>query len=714
MSILAVGLPLRAVNRYTVFALVGGALVVASPNRGLAANAASDDVTARVVASPPADRRNTHYVSNRAPLAPNPLVPLPLKAIAPRGWLRQQLELQADGFHGHLGEISRFLRKERNSWLDRQGQGDHGWEEVPYWLKGYAHNAYLLGRAGQIAEAQVWIDGALGSQQPDGWFGPRKAKPTVKSTAGEYDLWPNMVMLFALQSYHDYSADPRVLELMRKYFRWELAVPEEKFLPPYWQQQRAADNLWSVYWLYNRTGESWLLELASKIHRHTADWAAGIASPHNVNIAEAFDSPTLYWPQSHDPLHLAAAERNWQTVRAEYGQVPGGMFGADEQYRPGFTGPRQAIETCGIVEEMLSDEQLLQVTGDPAWADRAEDAAYNSFPAALTADFKALRYLTAPNQPLSDAASKAPGLRNSGAMYLMNPNAHRCCQHNFGHGWPYFASSLWFATSDDGLAAVFYHESEVTAKVGVRATQVKVSETTHYPFDETVRLQIAAAADVRFPLYLRVPQWCAAPAVKVNGQTVRMAGRANGANPRGFVVLERLWRNGDRVEVTLPMQLAIRRWAKNQDSISVDRGPLTFSLQIKEDYRRAGGTDQWPAFEIWPGSPWNYGLVLENKDAAGSFRVVSRGWPADNRPFTQGGTPIAIVAKGRRLPQWQLDSHGLVEELQPSPAATAEPVETITLIPMGAARLRISAFPVAVASPGGHEWKRPATPAAKL
>ena len=70
-----------------------------------------------------------------------------------------------------------------------------------------------------------------------------------------------MVMLFALQSYYDYSGDQRVIELMKRYFRWQLEYPEEKFLPPFWQQQRAADNLASVYWLYNRTGEAWLLDL---------------------------------------------------------------------------------------------------------------------------------------------------------------------------------------------------------------------------------------------------------------------------------------------------------------------------------------------------------------------------------------------------------------------------------------------------------------------
>lgn len=653
-------------------------------------------VEARWTRTPPTDRRSSHYVSNRPPLCPSPLVPLPIRAIAPRGWLRRQLELQADGLHGRLGEVSRFLKKEDNSWLAPEGLGKHGWEEVPYWLKGYVHCAALLNRADLLREASVWIEGALASQRPDGWFGPVKAKPTLKSTEGEHDLWPNMVMLCCLQSHHERTGDPRVLDLMRRYFRWQLAYPEERFLPPHWQQQRAADNLWSVYWLYNRIGEDWLLELAHKIHRRTADWTSGLQSPHNVNIAQAFDGPAIYWQQSGDPRHLLAAERNWRAVRDTYGQVPGGMFGADEQCRPGHTGPRQAVETCGIVEEMLSDEQLLQVTGDASWADRAEEVAFNSFPATMTPDIRALRYLTAPNQPLSDSASKAPGIRNAGPMFLMSANRYRCCQHNFGHGWPYFASSLWFATGDDGLAAAFYCESEVAARVGAEGRQIRLREHTRYPFDERVCLALSTDAAVRFTLYLRLPAWCRVPRITVNGKAVSIGIRETPpqAEATGYVALTATWNDGDTIELELPMTLEIRRWEKNRGYASVHRGPLAYSLRIAEDYRRAGGSDAWPHWELWPASPWNYGLAYGADGSAPRIEVVRRPWPDDDQPFSQAGTPLLLRTKGRRIPEWKLDPRGLIEEIERNPVASDQPVEDIELVPLGAARLRISAFPV--------------------
>jgi hypothetical protein len=645
--------------------------------------------------------RNTFYVGNREPLLASPFIKLPVGAIEPHGWIRTQLELQAAGFHGQLLELSSFLEKQGNAWLSPTGDGQHGWEEVPYWLKGYANCAYVLNNEAMIREAQPWIEATLKSQNEDGWFGPDKGRKGVAArNVGRSDLWPNMVMLFVLQSYYEHSGDERVLQLMEKYFRWQLAVPDDDFLPPYWQQQRAADNLYSVLWLYNRTGGQWLLELAHKIHRNTANWTDDVPNWHNVNIAQAFGGPTTYYALSKKPKHLHAAERNWQKVRKLYGQVPGGMFGGDENCRDGFNGPRQAIETCGIVEEMLSDETLLTITGDPVWADRCEDAAFNSLPAAFTADLKALRYLTAPNQVLSDRHDKSPGIQNRGPMFLMDPHGHRCCQHNTGHGWPYFAQHLWLATAGNGLAAVIYAPCRVTAKVG-DGTEVTVTQATDYPFGETVRLVVATPKPVTFPLKLRVPGWCHAPQVEING-----APHSAAAQPRSFLTIDRTWSDGDEVVLTLPMQLRVTRWRETLNTASVHLGPLTFSLKIGEKYVRAGGTDKWPAWEIHPTTPWNYGLVLDSEEATRGFEVV-RGKMPDGQPFAPDAVSIEIRAPVKRIPNWQLDDRGLVGLMRSSPIKSDEPIETAKLIPMGAARLRITAFPVIGDGPTAEEWPAP-------
>jgi len=209
---------------------------------------------------------NNNYSGNRAPLKQLSLIKLPIGSIKAGGWAKKYLELQRDGLTGHLGEISAWLQKKDNAWLSKDGKGNWGWEEVPYWLKGYACLGYLLDDKKIQAESKIWLEAVFASQQPDGFFGP--LRPTNKKTQ---DLWANMIMLWILQDYYDYSGDKRVITLMTNYFNWELALPDNMMLQTYWENSRGGDNLYSVFWLYNHTGEKWLLDLAHKLHKNTAN-----------------------------------------------------------------------------------------------------------------------------------------------------------------------------------------------------------------------------------------------------------------------------------------------------------------------------------------------------------------------------------------------------------------------------------------------------------
>ncbi len=706
------------------------AILAVLGSQAYAASQPAADSRVTIVSRPGTEVVNKFYVGNREPLLPSPLIKLPVGLIKPQGWLRKQLELEASGFFGHLPELSRFLIKEDSPWLSPEGKGEKFWEEAPYWLKGYGDLAYVLGDQKMIDEAKIWINGVIASQRDDGWFGPRAniASPRTHST-GKPDLWPNMPMLNALQSYYEYSGDERVLRLMTKYFEWQLGVPDEDFLPPLWQKQRGGDNIASVYWLYNRTGDKKLLDLATKIYNKIANWTDGVPDWHNVNITQALRGMPTYYMQSKDQLHLTAPERNYQTVWGMYGQVPGGMFGGDENCRSNFYSARQAVETCGIVEMMHSCEEILKIDSDLKWADRCEDVTFNSLPATTTPDMKALRYLTAPNLVISNSKNKSPKIQDPGAKYQMNPHAHRCCQLNMGQGWPYYAEHLWMATPDNGLAIVFYSDSKVTAKVG-DGSEVSITETTHYPFDENIVLTLSLSKDGQFPLYLRIPGWCEKAELSINDQQVNAQ-----TKPQSFLRIDREWKNGDVVKLKLPMQVSVRTWAKNANSVSVDRGPLTYSLKISEKYVPIDGAvatskefvpdawrrelskellAAWPAFEIYPATPWNYGLVFDKTKLEESFKVARKDWPADNNVWGVEQAPIEIKAKGRKIPGWQADETDLVGLIAESPIKSEEPVEEITLIPMGAGRLRLSAFPVIDNGPDGHAWQNPPEPFVKI
>lgn len=402
-------------------------------------------------------------------------------------------------------------------------------------------------------------------------------------------------------------------------------------------------------------------------------------------MRKAFASPASTSSRRRNSKFIEAAEFNYQTVMRQYGQVPGGMFGADENARPGYSGPRQGAETCSMAEFMLSHEMLAKITGDARWADRTEEVAFNSLPASMTPDLKGLHYLTAPNMVQLDRASKEPGFDNRGDMLSYNPYQYRCCQHNVAHAWPYFAEHLWMATPGNGLAAVLYAPSEVKAKAG-DGTEVRVVESTDYPFDGVVTFTIQTPKRVRFPLTLRVPEWTQAPKLTLNGRALRVR-----AASLGWLQIDHEWADGDRLTLELPMPVKVQTWTANRNSVSVYRGPLAYSLKIGERWRQYGSDPKWPAYEVFPTTAWNYALQIDPAKPAVSVKRAPG--PLNPQPFTPENAPVSLTVKARRVPSWQLEANGLIQEVPQSPLAAAGPIEEVTLIPMGCARLRVSAFP---------------------
>ncbi|MFB0614740.1 RICIN domain-containing protein [Streptomyces sp. AGS-58] len=637
-----------------------------------------------VTARPAAAATTPWYPANRAPLQPSAFLRLPPGAVRARGWLATQLARQADGLCGHYPETSHFLRYEDTGWIHA---GLDGWEEVPYWLRGFVDMAYVTGDAAALATASTWMDGVLANQAADGYFGPSRLRTSL---AGHVDLWPHMPMLHALRSFAEYSGDSRVVPFLTRYFAYVHAQPAAVFSDG-WGTWRWGDTIDVVYWLYNRTGDAFLLDLVRKIHANSARWADGVVNGHNVNFAQGFREPAQYWVLSADAADRSATYRDYATMQDAYGRFPGGGFAGDETVRAGCGDPRQGFETCGIVEYMLSHEILTRITGDPVWGDRTEELAFNTLPAALDPEGRATHYITSANSVDLDNSAKTRGqFANGWAMqsYRAGVDQYRCCPHNYGMGWPYYTEEMWLATADAGLCAALYGPSTVTAEVG-DGTRVTLTETTGYPFDDTLVFTLSLPAPVAFPLVFRIPGWCGAPDLRVGATAV-----SAGPGPR-YVMVNRTWDNGDTVTLRLPMQPRVKAWPSQRNAVSVDYGPLGFSLAVTENWVRTGGSARFPEYDVHAGSAWNYGLTPHQELS------VSTGGSVDD-PFTTAGAPVRITAQAQRIDAWRADSQNVVTPLQDGPVASSAPVEQVTLIPMGAARLRITSFPQ---TGGSRQWQ---------
>lgn len=630
-------------------------------------------------------------VANRLPLARNPYIKLPLGSIEARGWLLEQLKLSAKGMTGHLDEIWKDVGPE-NGWLG--GKGD-SWERGPYWLDGLLPLAYTLKDPALIAKVQPWIEWSLKNQRRDGYFGPvsdttRKFTPDQRVLAWQEprkeDWWPHMVMLKVMEQYYEATGDKRVLSFMTSYFRYQAAQLPVHTLDHWtdWAKARGGENLATIYWLYNRTGDVFLLDLAKMVFSQTEDWTGELASGdprywHGVNTGMGVKQPAVYYQQSNDERYLKAVKKGINDLMKYHGQIEG-LFSGDELLHG--TDPVQGTELCTVVEYMFSLETILGITGDTDYAERLERVAFNALPAQVKPDFTGRQYYQMPNQIICDTTFQNFNTRHWGTILFGLENGYGCCTANYHQGWPKFTAHLWSATPDAGLAALVYAPSAVSARVGGN-TQVQFTEETEYPFGETVTLVFHSTADVTFPLHLRIPAWCTTASVSVNG-VIRPVPK-----PGTIEVLSRTWKDGDRVQLRFPMTVRVSRW--HEESVGVEYGPLVFGLRIGEEWKPIRGTGSYATYAVYPKDPWNVGLVISNLEKpAESFRV-DRGTVAA-QPWTLSAAPIRIMAQGKRLPMWQ-QYNGVTGPIPWSPVHSKEQPQEVVLIPYGCTKLRISEFP---------------------
>jgi hypothetical protein len=343
------------------------------------------------------------------------------------------------------------------------------------------------------------------------------------------------------------------------------------------------------------------------------------------------------------------------------------------------------LEMCSIVEQMQSCETAQMILGDASIGDQLEKVAFNALPGGLTKDVKGLQYYTQANQVMSRFGNHHFGQQYDNGILPGPYSGYGCCRFNFHHGWPYFVKTMWTATSDKGLAAMAYGPSEVTALVG-DGVEVSIREVTGYPFDEQLTFTLTSSEPVAFPLKLRIPGWCDSPQVKVNGEV------QNDVAPGAFFTIDRTWQNGDVVEIQLPMELKINDEVNN--SVSVQRGPLVYSLKIQEDYRvRNDYGNGFKEYEVLPLSNWNYALVLDKANPAASIQV-NKGIMPEN-PFIQATTPVTLTVSARKTPAWGYAFNAILACDPPyGPVETSEATEQITLVPFGAETLRATCLPV--------------------
>ncbi|MBE6276139.1 MAG: hypothetical protein E7096_07335 [Bacteroides sp.] len=648
----------------------------------------------------------SNYTNNRQPLLQKDYMELPIGSIHAEGWMQEQLLRMKNGMTGNLDKIYEKVMGPRNGWLG--GDGDV-WERGPYWIDGLLPLAYLLDDEDLKEKVKPWIEWTLASQKPNGYFGPDTDRPYERGLqrSNAHDWWPKMVMLKIMQQHYSATGDQRVIDFMTKYFKYQLAELPKTPLGhwTFWGEQRGGDNLMMVYWLYNITGDKFLLELGELIHKQTFNWTdvflnqdhlSRQLSMHCVNLAQGFKEPVVYYQQNKEQKQIEAVKKAVVDIRRTIG-LPTGLWGGDELLR--FGDPTTGSELCTAVEMMYSLEEMLEITGDVQWADYLERVAYNALPTQITDDFSARQYYQQTNQVAATREWREFTTPHDDTDVVFGElNGYPCCTSNMHQGWPKLVQNLWYATADNGLAALVYGPSNVKAKVGNGIT-VQIKEETNYPFDEAINFEFSFAdkktKKAFFPFHLRIPEWCKAAIIRINGEVV------NADNYSGEITkISREWQQGDVLTLELPMEITSSEWYSR--AAVIERGPLVYALKMNEQWeKKTFGPEeqdygQW-YYEVTSDSQWNYGLMeddLKPQNIKQKFTIEKKNTVAAY-PWNVENAPIVIKTKGYPVKGWKIDrgSTGKVPYYTQQGGDFGE-AQDIELIPYGCTTLRITEFPI--------------------
>ncbi len=630
------------------------------------------------------------------------LEPLPLGAIKPAGWLKDQLRIQADGLSGHLDEFWPDIKD--SAWF---GGSAEGWERVPYWLDGLVPLAYTADDPRLKAKVKSAIDFILAHQQADGWLGPvgdsKKHKP--------YDVWPLFPLFKAFMQYQQATGDPRIIpSLLACCRKIDQVISHE---PMYsWAKVRVADLAVVLYWLHEQTGDPVVLKLAKKSFAQSHDWRALYENfpfkdrakekkdleNHGVNTAMGLKFGSVRHRLSGDAKDRSAVFSMLEILDRYHGQATG-MFTCDEHLAG--RSPSQGTELCTVVEAMYSLEVVAAIIGDPRLGDRLEMLAFNALPATFKKDMTAHQYDQQCNQVVCSAAGEHLYVSNQGDANLfgLEPN-FGCCTANMHQGWPKFASHLWMKTPDNGLAAIAYAPCVIETLLDGNPVRVEVTPDSSYPFGDAgearIVIKVQAPARKWFPLHLRIPSWAEGASCGVWDDAATFE-RIDGLKPGVFVTLNREWGEKVPTEIVLSVPMRVRLREGHNRAVSIQRGPVIYSLAIDPEWKLFKDRPNLPFddWEVYPKTPWNFALEIDREHPERSITFEPR--KPTGSLFTAQGAPLAAKVKARRLPGWKLEK-GAAAAPPASPVTSQEPLEELTLLPYGTTDLRLTEFPT-LASP---------------
>jgi uncharacterized protein len=625
------------------------------------------------------------------------LAELPVGAVKPQGWIGQWLLRQAEGLSGHPENLAYPYDTCMMAGVIPPPTVKHGedwwrYEQSGYFFDATARLNLLIDDPALKQRHQAALDYILQHSSPLGYGA---------NTTG----WPNAVIGRGLLADYSATQNAAIGNLVQQYI-----VNHGR------TRDRDGVNAEAALYFYGLTGDPQLLAYAQRVYDgYTAassfcsvDKINGSAPlrNHGVTAAEFLKILPLMYLYTGNPQAFDLTKRAYAKVVADSLMPDGGIVSSESL---GTTAFNSLHETCDITDWSWSLGYVLLATGDAQFADLIERATFNALPGAVSKDFKQLQYFSSANQILASNTA-CPRIALTRLSYRAAHDTE-CCAGNVNRAMPNYVARMWLRT-DDGVTAALYGPSILNTTVN--GQPLSITQDTDYPFRDTITFKVQTAQPATFALGLRIPSWCKSASVAINGVPANLA-----CPPSSFASLHREFRDADTVVLHLPMSVQFADWFDGR-GVSVERGPLTYSLKIGE--KRVESTEDppaikpilkgntiagFPALEFFPATEWRYGLDAALKNSPDKFTVIES--PMTDNSFLGDTVPVRIEVPLRALPQWEAAWQPVLnpppahlKSSPQNPAALPDDAElqqagdlkTMTLVPYGSTYLRLTTLPV--------------------
>ena len=352
-----------------------------------------------------------------------------------------------------------------------------------------------------------------------------------------------------------------------------------------------------------------------------------------------------------DAADLQAVINVWRNIRDHHLTLGGGPWGgvghrSREVFNPATVfSPHGYVETCSTMAWISLNRELLAITGDAVYAQEIERSAYNDLIGAQAPNGEDWCYYSFPN-----------GRR-------VHTTYWRCCKSSGAMALEDLPGVAYGVASDGGLKVNLLGPSEASLKLPA-AGNVRVEQTTDYPFDGAVGLRVVPERSASFSIHVRVPDWAEGAAARVNddGTVPARAG--------AYISLERPWREGDVIALSLPMRPRIHRRTHRSvqesqapdgfpvsqevmhfDYFAVSRGPMVYATDLIDGYK----IDETLRLDSGPSDTWLETVPAANGEPGSDIRLRPLGRaPLTFQPYYRAG--------GRRDRSWRLTWMSLAPE----------------------------------------------------